>query len=1295
MTDSAILSVSLMCLRRVNPQSSRDASHKTGLDISALDVNEDKTHAILAGREILKSIRVTGSRCSEETNLRSAIINYNYHSSTASAAFARNRETLDIHDVKWSNGSYNTIIATAPASGKIVLYDLNRPGYELARLHEHHRQVHKLAFNPFQGALLLSASQDASVKLWDLRDLRKEAMTVASKLKYSGMSEGIRDIKWSPEDVLEFAFGTDNGVIQKWDFKHSKAPKLKINAHDRMCSSIDWHPDGKHLISASADRTVKVWDFKTEARRQRPAWILRTPYPISNVRWRPPCWSAESREQGTWQCTQIATSYGREHPAVHIWDFRRPYLPFRELIRYNTAPTDMLWASQSLLWTVGREGVFAQTDCHFAPKVVNRRNMQALAVSSLGEISAFTQRRMSSRSPGLGYTSPSIPVDGSREKRISPDKIGFERTSVDDSVDDSFLISSFKRHHGRTASNRSTRSYGSTPSSSDDTKKPKVRSLDTILFKNKDSYKPNQAALRGTLPGTVDVPHFTYLAYKYKAAALSEPMAHDSVNHISRNFEQNAEYAQKASYYKVAQSFRVAGMLASLVVQRTADGTRKRPLGLVHALPSATAARPLNESSQREQNQNQGPHPNPAKRAVYGNHGPQQQSVFESSSNVATPLARPLGNSSFQSTASSSLPDVEPEEDIVLPPSIVQPTRVLSAKSVGLATDKDVTVGGPGPSEPLWYGSTDELENRRAMMNSWRAHPRTPLNLERSTGQGIDIRGQPPVGRRQSDESFAMFFSSTDSPRGLSVVGSSASTQPQTQRTRHIPEEWEEGKSLYDSSTNSDTQSFSGPLSQRAGSDVGNADQSLETSGRRISDIGQDGSPESNPSVKVRQDLGALSMNNRFLRNSSSESDAFLSSERSLASASRDSIENMETSATVIADERSGNLVSPRSSTQKAEPRTATTDGQAVPRRLTDPDPAKEPLGTANFLSTDVADAEATEPFTLIDMLRNLLRYHTDILSDAQAISHLLLLLIPLIPPTHPLQNSETTPTLTTYSDHFTTLGMSPAQIETILSTSLTHLTRIGISPLQAESILSTYHAQLHSLSLFNAAAYLRRLAYPTYPAVYEQGLKETQLGLLCQQCKSPINNARDKMRCESCHERQAECPICWSRTSPYEGPWKRKKAKVKRKGRSWDDSNGKVEAYSAVPVDALPSPNYADTISAKPATPPTHAVLWSWCPICGHGGHFACLSAWFNDLAASEGACPTAGCLCDCIAGPRRDERVRALENKMAERELGRINRDEWRVGESRAVSKVRGALGAKEEGKGRRVRVVEPGDD
>ena len=60
-------SPTLTCPPSIGHYSSQDVSHRTGLEISALDVSPDKTLALLAGREILKTVRIAGTRCVEET----------------------------------------------------------------------------------------------------------------------------------------------------------------------------------------------------------------------------------------------------------------------------------------------------------------------------------------------------------------------------------------------------------------------------------------------------------------------------------------------------------------------------------------------------------------------------------------------------------------------------------------------------------------------------------------------------------------------------------------------------------------------------------------------------------------------------------------------------------------------------------------------------------------------------------------------------------------------------------------------------------------------------------------------------------------------------------------------------------------------------------------------------------------------------------------------------------------------------------------------------------------------------
>ncbi|KAI8932476.1 hypothetical protein NX059_010660 [Plenodomus lindquistii] len=1286
---------------------SQDASHKTGLDISALDINRERTHAVLAGKEILKTVRVHDAKIVDQVNLRAAVLNY-------SESHVRQREGLGIHDVKWSHGQFSSHIATAAANGKVILYDLNRASVELTRLHEHTRQVHKLAFNPHQGHLLLSASHDGTVRMWDLRDMRRDVTTCRSRDQYQGINGGVRDVQWSPTDAVEFAFGTDNGTIQRWDFRNNKGPKQKVTAHDqRMCTSIDWHPDGKHLLSAGVDRTVKVWDFSITARRQKAAWTLYTPYPVHGAKWRPPYWSDDFQENGAYQCTQLATSYDREHPVIHVWDFRRPFLPFREINKFATAPSDMLWHSRDTLWTVGREGVFQQNDVHHAPKTVDRRNLQAIAVSPSGEVGGVSQKRPRRRlSAGLAYADDTY--TDSRDKRNSPEKPRL-RSSADDSLDDSFLVSSMKVYQAGGATSRSSRSFGSTPPSDS---APKVMFLTGSMVAYGASFKPDQVGFRGALPGAMNPQIIAYLAQKYKALSLSNPPDLESFVHIDRVFEQNAEYAQNAAMHRLAQSWRVVGASISVATRRRAElHCQQRRL--------RTSAPQTGQANGEDQHDRHlALPPNPAVRAILGALDTKSRSsspiaTVESTSNLPTPLARPKTGEDGKANGCKlpDLLDIDQEHIDQLPPAVTgPPTHALNS------LDPSGTPGHTKFNGPQWYQSADGLEERRALVGSYRASPRIPLSFASRDAAGANVNAPPPLERHDSNESFAMFSASSESQKGNSVPSSSslASGNSHTLSAKSPSNSWRIeqphssfGKTRPPSSARDQHfglgQSFpisptTMPVNAGAIKYGVTAQHHQDLTDREAEQHFAYGSSE-----RAVEDMEHLRRNNQLLRHDSSESEAYASTTGS----SIDCNAELEASGTIIADFHQDEKL-PRGS--KALGRLHDTENTRCIEDIVTP--LIESLNDDGLILADYqamhVDAEEGSAFSVIGLLEHLIDYHVKA-GDAQFSSFLLLLLVPLLPQTH---NPADTPgidvaeVLTAFTETFIALGLTPTQAKAILSTQLSQLIATGVNPYQAESILSTYHGQLHSLSLFNSAAELRRLAYPTYPAVYEQALKDTQIGLLCLSCKAPINNPKNKMRCETCKRAQAPCPICWSRYPAFEPPIVKKKSKAKYRA-TINEQNVHRRNRSSLTSHQVPAADAAR--SDSPANPldwsPPPATLWTWCPLCGHGGHTNCLSTWFTDSVLSEGACPTEGCLCDCVSGLRREYKMADLARKKAEKEMAKVVRkgDDWKVGESRAVEAVRAkALDALGEGQqeelgvegggrkreeARRVRVRVPG--
>ena len=1226
-------------------------------EIAALDINQERTHAILAGREILETVRINGTICSEDLNIREALYSHDRYNAT------RNRDNLDIHDVKWSHGPYSNTIACAATNGKVVIYDLARPGIEASRLHEHHRQVHRVAFSPFQGSLLLSASHDGTVRLWDLRDMRSEVTTITARAKFSGQSEGVRDVRWSPTDVLEFALGTDNGVVQRWDHRNPKAAKLKINAHEAGCTSVDWHPDGKHLLSAGQDRTsgnrsygvLKIWDFSSDHKRQKPARSLRTPYSVSNARWRPPCWSGDELGRGSWQATQVVTAYDEKHPVVHLWDFRRPHIPFREVYTSRTAPTDMLWHSIDVLWSVGREGEFHQTDVKYAPKTIDRRPLSTFAISPTGEMVAFGQKRSRRRYSDLEISLQGAAKPSALRVMPRPGIPELSRSSMDDSIDDTFLSSSYQpKHHERSLSNRSTKSLASTPPSLD---KDSLLKFDVTLEQVKESSLPQQTALRGPLPGTGNVNAFSYLAQKYKSQALPDEPALEDYQHVTKAFEQNANYASRTGHNRTAQAWRDVGALLQQEVSANGEQWRKARLSRDGEIPDPYLELPPVTLSVPSEELVDPSTSNGALRAANGD-----GHLTESDSNMPTPLARPhtSTNNAHVPSQPRSIPEPPQDDQLSLPPSVVSGgsagfPKAMQTPAPAQARRRRPTVEDSGAS--TWF-STNDINERKAQMTNWRAQPKALLDLDTPSkeppSKGMPI--PPPMDRHNSDESFSMFPSSSESKTGLSLSQSISSLRERKPSMSSIPEDLQQDEYERFPQNHSGSTSFSQP--------------------------NDDGSQSGSSKGDV--------FNGSFDSLQLSESPH---GTRSLVPNPFPAQSNKNSATSRQAPKRSGiprpdNLMRSHTAAPAVQPMAKNDSKELV---------------LEDFQRPPGLSLNRTYPISAGKMLQQSFCYHTALVPDAQQIFHLTALLKPFLPHStgiaaHEQDNigqlhlEETQHILQEYAQYCKVeLNLDPEEIYLILNDHLAHLARFHIHPIQVEAIFTAYQEQLERCMLFTPSTVLRNLLYPSFGAFREHLLENSGIGLVCLKCNKPVSAATGK--CEKCQKRHDPCPICWQKFSPYALTKRAKKVSEALVPSLRIGSDGRFQSVpTQVPIvssQALSSKRPLLEIEDIAISQPNSPTLWQFCLSCGHGAHAACLQNQQKQVPELGGRCPTAGCGCPCIPGLYRDQTIKKAEEEKARKAVGSVKGDGRKVKESGAVRGARGLLGQEE---GKRVRVVEP---
>jgi len=988
---------------------------------------------------------------------------------------------------------------TAAVSGRIVVYDVNRTGVELARLHEHNRQVHKLDFNPFEGALLLSASQDSTVKLWDLRALSGDrgVMTCRSNHRYIGNNEGVRALKWSPTDGVEFATGTDNGVVQRWDMRKASAPLLKINAHEKTCLSIDWHPDGIHLASASADKTVKVWDFKSTDRRLKPTWEFRAPQVVRNVRWRPPCWSRETNSQGNWQCTHLATSYDQRDPRVHLWDFRRPNIPFREFDRYNSAPTDILWHSENLLWSVGNEGIFTQTDIQFAPKMLERRTLHTLDWSSNGDVLSFSQKRPQRRASGIEDDSAEI-LSRSKGRGSSGEKSSGSQSVTDGSLEDGFLSSSLKKRHSKSSSTRSSKSLGGTPPSASNNMA--VINLDKTLDE-KGLYKPSPAIAWVHVVGIFDLDAFCYLAKEYTTLAevLEENVSLCRLDQIAQKIcDENAAHAYYAGHYRLSQSWRIIGLAVGKEFERRASESK-----LITSEKDQATRKFLQLASSHKQHQHASP---TVKTDKYQEHlvksfvGTDRVSsvppvvVESSTSNMTTPLAKPVsappvprdlpldlydvddqlsrGIDQTESMSPSSTGTLEPGADAIA----ILAVRGISADLDDMILDElNVT----GAEESLEWRDKFQ-EERRAAIENYRPSRRPVLRLDDPGHVAVNVQDQH-LSRHDSNESFQMFSASTDSSHRARSVASSFAGSEKMGSLASISERWSQ-QHVRQTETQSDDDKAPAQGDHQSRDHIDTTPAKERTAQAKAS-----ASPE----------VTGLPFRDGLINHDDSDATVL-----SIFTQGK----NQTDLRSAVCQSHSGH------STQLIVDGHLTHAGALNQNHL--PIPESNKL-SESFMSSDLQlqmkDLTCTAttldpPWTARKMLPHLVDYHTQSLSDVQMPAHLLFLLQGDLEPT------VVTPYMTKH---------------------------------QAEALLTAYHVQLCSLGLYVTAAKVRKLSGRTSIDLTEQGMTEMDVHLWCMECEKPFENRRkhrarkpNQWVCGRCETIEAPCAVCWGRKPPL-GPVK------------------------------------------------------------------------------------------------------------------------------------------------------------
>ncbi|KAK4038985.1 hypothetical protein C8A01DRAFT_37035 [Parachaetomium inaequale] len=772
------------------PTASQDVVHAAGVPIACLDRSPDGRSAVLAGRHVLKTLSFDGLAVSEGIDLRALLIAQPAQRNNIPTSVA---DQLSIKAVKWGEPQGKQALFTAGTSGKIFQYDLVRAGstglgspVDCVQIREDSRQVNALDINPHRNSWLLSGSQDGIVRCFDVRQptQTRTGATFRSIQAFKCNADGVHHVQWNPRDGFLFACATEQGFVLKWDMRKPSAPILRIKAHEKTCTSMAWHPDGVHLVSGGLDSKCNIWDLSKQDKRQKPKWTLSTPAPAGTLAWRPGQWSATAQGK---RASQLAIAYDETSQkryginVVHIWDLARPTMPYKEIQRFDTSPSAMLWHDQYLLWTAGQDGIFSQCDISFAPKVIDRQAVSTMAFSPRGDVLMLLDERPPPQRPRphiLHHDAVGVP---SYSSSPTTPRFSVSRSDSEDDAIGSFIGPRRRGSRRRRPSTRSTATLSTTPPAGPSMED--VMSLEQTI-KATGTYKPQQAMAVGHVPAAANVDMYGYLAVNY-LEALHRDLPYSAgagslPDRVATILEHYARAAANVKQFRLAQMWRILAYAADMLLHRRAQYHLDRRMDRHHY-----SARRKSEAKAKAKAKALADLFNaPMQATVDGEETPRKvvsiasfdkalhprsllSEELESTSNVPTPVARPVPDdaphSAERERGRKLTPIVEPES-FTLPPA-VHPASLVTRKrldSVPLSVASHDSGATHASTEGYDFYDTEAILSTAVAVPSPRPRPTQVLDYRERGSPGTTRR---PLLRQDSEESYVHLFSISDESR--------------------------------------------------------------------------------------------------------------------------------------------------------------------------------------------------------------------------------------------------------------------------------------------------------------------------------------------------------------------------------------------------------------------------------------------------------------------------------------------------------------------------------------------------
>lgn len=157
-----------------------------------------------------------------------------------------------VKDLAWSADSQR-IVAVGEGRQRFGHVFAMDTGTSIGEIAGHSKIINSCDFKPNRPFKIITGSEDTSVGIY-------EGPPFKFKSQIQDHSRFVQAVRFSPSGDQFASAGFDGKLFIYNSNDYSKVAELGSPAHKGGIYAISWSPDGKQLLSASGDKTCKLWD---------------------------------------------------------------------------------------------------------------------------------------------------------------------------------------------------------------------------------------------------------------------------------------------------------------------------------------------------------------------------------------------------------------------------------------------------------------------------------------------------------------------------------------------------------------------------------------------------------------------------------------------------------------------------------------------------------------------------------------------------------------------------------------------------------------------------------------------------------------------------------------------------------------------------------------------------------------------------------------------------------------------------------------------------------------------------